>query len=186
MDLKLFNEFIKKPEADQIISYINNNLNEFQSFQDNKYFIKMFGKDNYFKSSIDLNETKEIKDLIIKYFEKCVNKIKNAYKYDSELFINSFWLTKQTNGAYLELHGDNDLGKNTQFMYSCGIYLNDVLKDGTLHFPNLKYIYQPNCGDLICWPSQNLNYDHEINKISDDRYAMLLWLTNDKNYALEY
>jgi len=185
MDIKILNKFMDKSETQILINYIDSNLNKFQSFQDNKYHILQFGKDNYhtLSSNFDIQENRE---LIIKYFEKCVNKIKNEYKYDSELFINSFWLTKQTNGAYLQLHGDNDLGKNTQFVYSCGIYLNDVLKDGALHFPNLKYVYQPNCGDLICWPSQNLNYDHEINKISDDRYAMLIWLTNDKNYALEY
>jgi hypothetical protein len=52
MTIKLFNEFMQKSESDQVIKYINNNLNKFQSFQENKYFIEMFGKDNYHKSSI--------------------------------------------------------------------------------------------------------------------------------------
>jgi hypothetical protein len=50
MTIKLFNEFIKKSESYQVIKYIDNNLNKFQSFQENKYFIEMFGKDNYHKS----------------------------------------------------------------------------------------------------------------------------------------
>lgn len=188
MDLKLFNQFIEKSEADQIISYINNNLNEFQSFQDNKYFIRMFGKDNYHKSSIDLNETKEIKDLIIKYFEKCVNKIKNEFNYTGELYPSSFWISKQTNGAHLDIHGDNDLGTNPHILYTCSIYLNNVLKEGYLSFPNLNYSYQPKCGDLLCFPSQNneYNYDHEIRKIDDTRYSILIWLGNDIEYKINY
>jgi hypothetical protein len=186
MDIKVFNEFMKKEDANSLIDYIDDNLNKFESHQDGKYRILLFGKDEYFESSINLSGIDEVKDLVIEYFNKVINKIKYEYKYHDDLYISSFWLAKQIDGSHLGLHNDNDLGKNTHFKYSCGIYLNDILKDGELHFPNLKYIYKPKCGDLVSWPSQNTNYDHEVNKISSDRYAMLLWLTHDKNYALKY
>lgn len=188
MAIKIFNKFIEKSESNQVITYIDNNLNKFQSFQGNKYFIKMFGKDNYHESSMNLNELEEIKNLVLKYFEKCVEKIRSEYQCYEDLYPSSFWLAKQTNGAFLEIHGDNDLGRNPHIKYTCSIYLNDVFNEGEVHFPYLEYKYQPRSGDLFCFPSQNgeLNYDHEIKKIVDTRYAMLIWLGNDKNYALKY
>jgi hypothetical protein len=188
MTIKIFNEFMQKSESDQVIKYIDNNLKKFQSFQENKYFIEMFGKDNYHKSSINLDELGEVKNLVLKYFQKCVEKIKIEYEVDEDLYPSSFWLAKQNDGAYLEIHGDNDYGKNPHIKYTCSIYLNDVFNEGEIHFPYLQYKYQPRCGDLFSFPSQNgeLNYDHEIKKIVDSRYTMLIWLGNDKNYALKY
>jgi hypothetical protein len=185
MDIKVFNQFMSKQEASRIVNYIDNNLNRFNSHQDGRYKLLQFGKDGHYDSPVILSGVDEIKDLVIEYFDKVLNKVKNEYIYNSDLFINSFWLTKQVDGAHVGIHNDID-SKNTQFVYSCGIYLNDMLSDGEISFPNLNYMHKPKCGDFVCWPSKSLNYDHEVKKISSDRYGMFVWLTNDKNYALKY
>jgi hypothetical protein len=187
MNIKIFNNFIDDRSADLIINYIDNNLNKFVSYQDDKYRILLFGKDKYHKESIEyLEGIDEIKDLIIEYFNKVINKVKNEFNYNDELYINSFWLAKQSDGSHLDMHNDSDNGNNTQFKYSCAIYLNDTIKDGELYFPYFNYKYKSIKGDLVCWPSTEPEYDHCIKKISSTRYAVLFWLTNDKDYALNY
>ncbi len=185
MDIKISNKYMDKSEAEILINYIDSNLNKFQSFQDNKYHILTFGKDNHHLSSTNFN-IQENRELIIKYFKKTINEIKIKFNDNSDLYISSFWLAKQEDGSNLGLHNDDDQGKNTHFAYSAGIYLNDIFKDGELWFPRLSFTYQPKCGDLVCWPSLGVNNDHAIQKISSDRYAMLMWLTKDPNYSINY
>lgn len=185
MDVKVFNNFMNKSEARILIDYIDSNLNKFQTFQNGKYHILMFGKDNHHDSNTNF-EIPEINKLIIKYFEKTINKIQIEFDDKSNLYISSFWLAKQEDGSNLGLHNDDDQGKNTHFAFSAGIYLNDVFKDGELWFPRLSYRYQPKTGDLVCWPSLGTNNDHAIQKISSDRYSMLMWLTKDPNYSINY
>lgn len=188
MDIKIFEEFISQEESNLLISYINNNLSIFQQSQENKYFTLMFGKDNYFSeiSNRFLYMEENIKKISIKYFNKTINQIQHAFNDFSQMYVSSFWLAKQTSGAYLGIHSDNDNGNNLHFNYSAGLYLNDIENEGELWFPKLQYKYKPKCGDLVCWPSQSLDHDHGIQKIISDRYTMLMWLTKDPDYAIEY
>ena len=77
MGIKVFNNFMKKEDCQNIINYINDNLNKFSQSQENKYYALMFGKDNYFS-----NSKTEISDMdaIIKTVKIYFDKIKRVYE----------------------------------------------------------------------------------------------------------
>lgn len=185
MDLTITNKFMKDEDCDKIISFIENNLNLFNTGKYKLAHRLLFGIDYWHGESIpEIRDIDPIKEIIINYFNKIIDHTKNKYGLFEKYYISSFWLARQIEGAFLDLHGDTDNNKNQQLEYSCGIYLNDVKLDGELYFPKLEYSYQPKKGDLVSWPSKDSIYDHEVNKITDTRYTMLVWLTTDPRYSL--
>lgn len=85
MDIKIFNKFMTEQEANILINYINNNLNKFESHQDDKYKILLFGKDKHHNSPTILSGVDEVKSLILKYFNKVINTVKSEYNYSNDL-----------------------------------------------------------------------------------------------------
>jgi hypothetical protein len=179
------NNFMNKKDCDLIINFIENNL---EMFGTGKYKLAhrlLFGVDYWHKESIKkISGIDPILPTVKEYFVKIIDNIKDKYNLDGQYYIASFWLTRQIEGAFLDLHSDTDVDQNTQLEYSCGIYLNDVMLDGILEFPEINYNYQPRMGDLVSWKSSGREYDHQVSKITDTRYAMLVWLTSDPSYSL--
>lgn len=179
------NNFIEHDECDRVIKFIENNL---EMFYTGKYKLThrlLYGIDHYHgNSNPKLENIDYIEDIVYKYFDKTIKYIKNVMSETDELYISSFWLARQIEGGFLDLHSDTDIDQNVQFEYSCGIYLNDVNVDGTLDFPKLNYSYKPSKGDMVYWPSKDGLYDHEVVKVTDTRYTMLIWLTKDSSFDL--
>ena len=123
----------------------------------------LYGKDLcHDNSSPKLEKIDDIEYIVLKYFDKIIKHIKESENENDELYISSFWLARQIEGGFLDLHSDTDVNQNMQFEYSCGLYLNDVNIDGTLDFPKLGYSYKPSKGDMVYWPSKDSLYDHEV------------------------
>jgi hypothetical protein len=181
----VINNFMPQEDCNKIIQFIEKNLNIFYTGKYELTHRLLFGIDNYHQNSNqDLFAIEPIKDLVLDYFNKTINFCKEFYKEKDDIYIASFWLARQIEGSFLDYHGDTDNNKNMQFDYTCGIYLNNVNVDGGLSFPKLKYVYKPSEGDLVTWKSRDPMFDHEINKITDTRYTMLLWLTKDPAFNL--
>jgi hypothetical protein len=179
------NKFVSESDCKEIINFIESNINLFSTGPKRLLFTLPFGKDGYHNESrFDLKLVDPIKDLVYKYFDLVIAHVKETYNDNSELYVNSFWLAKQKAGGIIPIHGDNDQGNNKQFKYSCGTYLKTMTLDGTLDFEKLGYIYSPVEGDLVTWASQDPIYDHVVNKVSEDRYSMLFWLTEDPEFNI--
>lgn len=179
------NNFVSENDCAKIINFMESNIQLFSTGPKKLLFTLPFGKDGYHNESrFDLNLIEPIRDTVNKYFDLVINHVKETYSDDSTLYVNSFWLAKQRPGGRIPVHNDNDQGNNKQFKYSCGAYLKTMNLDGTLDFENLNYQYSPVAGDLVTWPSQDSIYDHSVNKVSEDRYSMLFWLTEDPEFNL--
>lgn len=179
------NNFMSDHECDHIINFIDNNLDMFYTGKYKLTHRLLYGLDLYHgNSNPKLEKIDDIEYIVRKYFDKTIKYMKEVMNETDELYISSFWLARQIEGGFLDLHSDTDVDQNVQFEYSCGFYLNDVNVDGTLDFPKLGYSYKPSKGDMVYWPSKDPLYDHEVVKVTDTRYTMLIWLTKDPAFDL--
>ena len=177
--------FLNAGACKDIVDFIDTNLDKFNTGKHRRYFTLSFGKDHYHpESSIDTSPLLPIKALISDICDRSILSIKENFNYNEELYVSSLWLAKQTEGAVLLIHSDTDAGVNEHIIFSAGLYLNDVNTDGELNFPYINFSYKPNAGELVSWPSQPKEYEHEILKVSDTRYNVLLWFTSDREYDL--
>lgn len=187
--IKIINDFLSEPECRDIIKIINDivesNINNFAIYQNGKRLSLQFGKDLYHghASHLNLDIISKYETTFRKYFTSVIDKTKEIFEDNAEMFMASFWIAKQFSGSTVPEHEDTDGGQNTHFEYSAIIYLNSLLDSGELSFPSLKYSYLPKAGDLIIFKSQSTG-THVVEKINDDRYSLPMWITKDKNFSL--
>lgn len=185
MNPVILNNFMSDDECDNLINFIDSNLDTFYTGKYKLTHRLLYGIDKYHNNSNpNLEKIDSIEHIVRKYFDKTIKYIKEVMNETDDIYVSSFWLAKQIEGGFLDRHSDTDMNKNMQFDYSCGIYLNDVNIDGTLDFPKLGYSYKPSKGDMVYWPSKDPLYEHEVVKITDTRYTMLMWLTKDPAFDL--
>lgn len=94
-------------------------------------------------------------------------------------------LMRYEQGGYYKLHADSELfdkeigawKKVLDRDYSLLLYLNSDYEGGAIHFEHFNYTYQPQKGDLLIFPSDNL-YLHEARLVtSGRRYVIVSWAT---------
>ena len=100
--------------------------------------------------------------------------------------MTSFHFGKQFPSSKVDTHLDADHEHNGHFKYSCVVYLNSNRVDGELSFPLLNYSYRPNALDAVVFPSQGDQYVHEVTAISEFRYSLPMWITDDPAWELKF
>lgn len=186
----LTENFISAEDNETLIGWINDNINSFQAyfFQYNpKRKALRFGKDQVFwdSSPHEIYGVDEIEPLIRFYMEKVTAHLRSMYK-TNKLYINSFWLAKQGPGAEVKPHHDSHSKMNPQFSHSVICYLNDNEVGGELDFPELNVSIKPPAGSMVSFISQGEELLHEVKEISEDRYTMLFWLTENPDYEVRF
>jgi hypothetical protein len=188
-DILITHDFINQEDIDKIIKFTNDNIGHFEEMVEKPRWTYKFGNDIAFgeRSYIDLDKLCELKDMVVNtYWPKVLQLIKDKFQDDSKLYIASFWLAKQSNGSYIELHDDTDDQRNLHFKWSGSLYLNTMKKGGTLEFPKIPYSYSPIAGDLVLFPTQAKSTAiHEVIEVYEDRYTCMFWITEDINFALD-
>lgn len=180
-----FNDFIKKEDSLALIKHIEDNIDIFNTGSLKLYHQQMFGKNPLNKTFNKIKDYPLVASIASSCFNKAIDLSKKSFNDDKQLYASSFWLSRQLPEGVVKLHGDDDAGLTTYFKYSCSVYLNDPEKTGPISFPNLKYKYFPKSGDMLLWPSQGREYDHEVSIINDYRYTMVMWLTDQKEFSME-
>lgn len=182
-DITVVSGFLSIDECYLFISYINNNLSQFEYAKEAKRWQLTMGTDNT-KNHVgtnDLEKIEPIREKTEEIFDR-VLQIAND-KYETNLFMSNLFLAKQVSGAIIPPHYDTDLGENSQCKISGVIYLNKMIKDGGLEFVNTNDSYLPGRGDLILFPSDE-KFTHQVSSISQDRYTLPLFMTEDPEYSL--
>jgi len=183
--VKLLKNCINVKDAQSIIDYINKNQDSFVTGPKKLKFQKMFGKDNLRKISSEgvifgLDEIeKEIKNVI----DFSIKSVVNQFQETEEVYLSSIWLTKQLPGADVPMHQDIEGGANKHYVYSAILYLSTNYKSSPLEFPRLTLNIVPEFGDLVMFESSEL---HEVKTIDEERYAIPMWFTKDKDYELRF
>ena len=118
--VKVIPNFIDDEHIDSIINYIDQHQSEFTTSTSQKRFQLKLGRDLWHDDShTDLSLLGDLQDWVVRnYWPKLIDTIKSTYDDNNELFVASFWLAKQIDGAVVELHEDTDSGYNTHFKWS--------------------------------------------------------------------
>lgn len=180
----IVNNFISTYECSFYINYINNNLDKLTFSEQAKRWQITMGIDNIpgSNSPESLEPISDIEPEVRNLFARAETKAKELYLAD-ELYVSNFFLTKQGPGASIPMHYDQDGGDNPHCTYSGVLYLNDMLVDGFLDFTEFNYTVKQKAGDLVLFPSTEL-YMHQVKSISQDRYALPIFLTKDIGFRL--
>lgn len=189
-NIKVVNNIVSQKEANFYINYIDNNLDKFDDYSamDNpNRFVWRFGVDNvYHDSNHTLEKLADIHNDIKALFSKVTSEVQDKYQDPNKLYVTSFHLGKQFPQSRVKMHLDADETHNGHFKYSCVVYLNSNRFDGDLTFPNIGYSYRPNALDAVIFPSQGNDYVHEVGKISEIRYTLPMWITDDPEWELKF
>ena len=177
MAIKVIKNFISEEEAYPIVYFIENNLPRFVYNPDRKRWMIRFGYDEELPHqaihSIDLAQ--EIEDNLLDIFSKTLK------VFEEEVFLTSWFLSKQHAGGKLTPHTDGVPGGiNDQLEYTAMLYLNTLDGNGTISFPDSGLSVTPEVGDLIIFKSKEDR--HEVSEITQDRYSLPMWFTKNKKF----
>jgi hypothetical protein len=170
------------------ISFINDNIDVFQSYEKEENPLRKvlrFGVDDVWQdSNKDLRLVPGIHEFLKRLFAAVTSSVQEQVG-GPQLYVTSFHLAKQLPGAHVDLHNDSDDAHNGHFKYSTVVYLNSVL-DGALSFPNKGIKYLPTAGDMVVFPPNGKEWEHLVNSISEERYSLPIWLTDDPEWELRF
>lgn len=185
--IKILRNFFTPEECEFYVEYIDKNLGMFYKTEQATRFSLLFGRDlaHKEKSELTLSLIADIEPKVQQLFRRVENAVEHEYSSDSKLYVCSFFMSKQIQGSSVNLHYDTDDGLNPHFSYGGVIYLNTMSQDGQLNFPHINYSYSPVAGDFIVFPPGDPTYSHEVLKISEDRYSLPIWLTNDAAWKID-
>lgn len=185
--IKILRNFFTPEECQFYIEYMDRNSDRFLKANLGKRLILLFGRDmaHKEKSELTLELISDIEPKVQELFRRVESSVAHEYSDERQLYVCSFFLSKQIEGAVVPLHYDTDSGLNSHFRYGGVIYLNTSTQDGQLNFPHINYCYNPVAGDFIVFPPGDPAYSHEVLKISEDRYSLPIWLTDDAAWKID-
>ena len=64
--------------------------------------------------------------------------------------------------------------------------VNSVDSGNEIIFPNIGYKYSPVEGDMLSWVSGDKDSIHEVPSVTETRYSMPIWVTDNPKYKLNY
>lgn len=185
INIEVSSNFINAEDCKDFIDFINTNQDIFVGPLGRT--VLQFGFDDHRKNYTDIvSGIESINNLSIMYFNKIIKELKNIYNEDKELYIASFWLSKGMPGSRVRLHSDQEDGYNSHFKYSTISYFNSVDSGNEIIFPNIGYKYSPVEGDMLSWVSGDKDSIHEVPSVTETRYSMPIWVTDNPKYKLNY
>lgn len=178
--ITVINNFITQSQANRLIDFIDHNLDIFVHNKGRRRYMLRFGYDEELpeQSIHTMNDVYEIKDLLVGIF----NKTRDAI--DSELFLTSWFLSKQYPGAKLTPHKDGTPGLNDHLEYTAMLYMNNMVDGGIISFPDLGIDIRPQMGDLVIFKS--LEHEHMVSEVKEHRYSLPMWFSSheDKRFDI--
>jgi hypothetical protein len=187
--VKFVPDFISDEERIKYIDYINDNFHNFDDYSEvglpERHALR-FGRDQVFwdLTHHDLSLIRDIEPDVRKLFDRVCRQTEQSFGLDKKLYVAVFWLAKQLPRGIVRPHIDSFDKANGHFQYSTLLYLNKTEDGGDLIFPKLKYSYGPRGKDLVMFPSKGDDMIHEVNKITEERYSLLFWLTDNEYFAV--
>jgi len=172
--IQVINNFITRSQANELIDFIDHNLDIFVHNKGRRRYMLRFGYDEELPEQAihTMDSVEEIKDLLLSIFKKTNNLI------DPSLFLTSWFLSKQYPGAKLLPHKDGAQGINEHLEYTAMLYLNDMDDGGVISFPELDIAIKPQLGDLVIFKS--LEHEHMVSEVKQHRYSLPMWFTKDE------
>lgn len=116
----------------------------------------------------------EFWSIVKKYLKKITD------QYDDDLHPHDVAMLKYYPGPGMKLHSDQDGPCAGKCKVTSVIYLNDDYRGGEVLFPAFEKAYKLKAGEVMHFPQQGSQWDHQIQKInSGTRYAVITCYTDD-------
>lgn len=178
----IIKNFINQNDITSIIAM----LDKFDKNNQNKSTRKVmrFGLDNFNGHQESLSELGEFGLMVKSYGEKAASLAQEIFDYPKPIYLSTLWLSKQTAGSKIKPHKDTDGGINMQYSHAAILYLNSQSDGGEIHFPKINFEHKPETGDLIIFECRSINSLHGVKMVTQDRYAIPIWLTDDPKYCM--
>ena len=191
--IKTVKNFLSVEDAGKIINYIDRNVSDSVPWMsdgsspnfvylENRFYKRRFGQDDEMRSyrpERSITRLEDIEDMTKDIVHRAKQSIKDLYKDENAQYLTSLWLAKHLKGDYLRLHSDVGDDYQQHFSYSSILYLNTVDDGGELFFPTIEVSIKPSVGDLVIFPSHNVDMVHEIKITNQERYTIPMWFTKD-------
>jgi Rps23 Pro-64 3,4-dihydroxylase Tpa1-like proline 4-hydroxylase len=191
--IKTVKNFLSVEDAGKIINYIDRNVSDSVPWMsdgsspnfvylENRFYKRRFGQDDEMRSyrpEKSITRLEDIEDMTKDIVHRAKQSIKDLYKDENTQYLTSLWLAKHLKGDSLRLHSDVGDDYQQHFSYSSILYLNTVDDGGELFFPTIQVSIKPSVGDLVIFPSHNVDMVHEIKITNQERYTIPMWFTKD-------
>jgi hypothetical protein len=191
-DVRIIKNFISSDEIlffkKLIDDYETNHIDKFFSWQDWLRISLAFGNPkNDIQGNVVAQENLALlannEATVRTLFQRLEEEVKETLSLDKNLYVCSFWLSKQYPGGMIPAHNDTDHGVNLHLEYSCIVYLNTLQSGGELSFIDSGYSYRPEEGDLVFFPTKTTGY-HGVSESPEVRYTLPIWLSYDESHKL--
>jgi Rps23 Pro-64 3,4-dihydroxylase Tpa1-like proline 4-hydroxylase len=191
--IKTVKNFLSVEGAGKIINYIDRNVSDSVPWMsdgsspnfvylENRFYKRRFGQDDEMRSyrpEKSITRLEDIEDMTKDIVHRAKQSIKDLYKDENTQYLTSLWLAKHLKGDSLRIHSDVGDDYQQHFAYSSILYLNTVDDGGELFFPTIEVSIKPSVGDLVIFPSHNVDMVHEIKITNQERYTIPMWFTKD-------
>jgi len=178
----IIKNFISQADIDSIIL----ELDKFDKQHNNGSTRKImrFGIDNFNGTQGSLSELGEFGLMVKAYGERTASLAQDMFNYPKPIYLSTLWLSKQTAGSRIKPHKDTDGGINMQYSHAAILYLNSQDEGGEIYFPKINFEHKPEAGDLIIFECRSMESLHGVKMVTQDRYAIPIWLTDDLSYKM--
>jgi hypothetical protein len=122
--------------------------------------------------------------MVKSYGERAALLAQEIFKCNKPIYLSTLWLSKQTAGSKIKPHKDTDGGINMQYSHAAILYLNSQHEGGEIYFPKIDFEHKPETGDLIIFECRSIESLHGVRMVTQDRYAIPIWLTDDQDYQM--
>lgn len=182
MQPQIIKNFISEKDIQEIISV----LDKFDKDNNNGSSRKImrFGIDNFNGTQGSLSELGDFGQMVKNYGEKTAEIIENTFNINTKIYLSTLWLSKQTAGSRIKPHKDTDGGINMQYSHAGIIYLNNQTVGGEIYFPKINFEHKPEAADLIIFECRSNQSYHGVKTVTEDRYAIPIWLTDNLKYKM--
>lgn len=187
--IEIVKGFLAEEDCQTYINFIDDNLDKFVLYNGPHYpakrYTMRFGKDDEYpeQAHLDFSQIEEIRDGLLNIFVQVIEMTKKFYDQE-ELYLTSFFLSKNIPGSYMNPHHDSAPhpgGGNYQLDYNVMLYLNTLDGNGEIVFPQRQMMVSPDAGDLVFFDTKDMMNSHSVNLVTQDRYSIPIWLTRDKS-----
>jgi hypothetical protein len=178
----IIKNFINKNDIESIIFM----LDKFDKDHNNSSTRKImrFGLDNFNGNQGSLSELGDFGLMVKSYGERAASLAQGVFDYPKPIYLSTLWLSKQTAGSKIKPHKDTDGGINMQYSHAAILYLNSQDEGGEIYFPKIDFEHKPETGDLIIFECRSMESLHGVKMVTQDRYAIPIWLTDDPDYQM--
>jgi hypothetical protein len=190
-NVKIIKNFLSEEDCQKYINFIDKNLDRFNAYSGNRYppkrFTIRFGRDDEFpqEANFTFEKIEEIKEDLAHTITGVVSVAESLMR--KRLYLTSFFLSKNIPGSFLSPHRDaGHPTENNHLDYNALIYLNTLVGNGQIVFPDWGVEIEPELGDLVIFDTKDPMATHLVKEVTQDRYTIPIWLTVNKENELPF